>query len=91
MLFVFRCLDKPGHLSLRQQHRAAHLDYLKTFGECLQGAGPLLNDDENMCGSIVILELADQTAAESFAANDPYAKAGLFESVTIDRWNKVLP
>jgi uncharacterized protein YciI len=44
-----------------------------------------------MCGSVIILDVADLAAAEAFAAGDPYAKAGLFASVTIDRWNKVLP
>jgi uncharacterized protein YciI len=28
-------------------------------------------------------------AAEAWAAADPYAKAGLFESVTIRAWKKV--
>ncbi len=91
MLFVFRCTDKKDHLNVRQENRPAHVEYLKGFGDQLFAAGPLLDEKEQMCGSVVILDLADPSAAESFAANDPYAKAGLFEQVTIDRWNKVLP
>ena len=44
-----------------------------------------------MVGSLLILDLADQAAADAFAAGDPYARAGLFESVTIHPWRKVLP
>lgn len=91
MLFVIHCRDKDNHLHIRQDNRPAHVEYLKSFGEQLYAAGPLLNDNEEMCGSVVILDVADKTAAEEFAANDPYAKAGLFSRVTIDRWNKVLP
>lgn len=91
MLFVVRCTDKKDHLSVRQENRPAHVEYLKSFGDQLVAAGPLLDKDEQMCGSVVILDLADRNTAENFAVNDPYAKAGLFEQVTIDHWNRVLP
>ncbi len=91
MLFVIRCLDKKDHLSVRQENRPAHVEYLKSFGEKLFSAGALLDEDEKMCGSVVILDLEDKSEAEAFAAEDPYGKAGLFESTTIDRWNRVLP
>ena len=39
-----------------------------------------------MIGSMVILEAADRAAAEAWAANDPYKKAGLFTSVEITPW-----
>ncbi len=91
MLFVIRCIDKKNHLAVRQENRPAHVEYLKSFGDQLFAAGPLLDNNEQMCGSVVILELPDRQAAENFTDDDPYAKAGLFEQVTIDRWNKVLP
>ncbi|MEA3545913.1 MAG: YciI family protein [Thermodesulfobacteriota bacterium] len=91
MLFVIRCIDKKDHLSVRQENRPAHVEYLQSFGGKLFAAGAILNDDEDMCGSIVILDLVDNAEAEDFAAGDPYAKAGLFEKTTIDRWRKVLP
>ena len=91
MLFVIRCIDKKNHLPVRQENRPVHVEYLKSFGEKLFAAGAILDENENMCGSVVILDLADKAEAETFAAGDPYAKAGLFEQVTIDRWNKVLP
>lgn len=92
MLYVIRCVDKPGHLQVRLDNRPAHVDYLKSFGDKLFAAGPCLSEgSEEMCGSVVILELDSRTEAEAFCAGDPYAKAGLFESVSIDLWKKVLP
>lgn len=91
MLFAIRCLDRPGKLSVRQETRPAHVAYLKGQGEKLFAAGPLLDDNEQMCGSLVIIKAASRAEAEAFAASDPYARADLFSQVTIDRWNKVLP
>jgi uncharacterized protein YciI len=53
-------------------------------------AGPLLDDAGEMIGSLVILDVADMAAAQAWAANDPYAKAGLFESVDLIPWKKVI-
>lgn len=91
MLFVVRCVDKKDHLPVRLENRPAHVDYLKSYGDKLFAAGALLDDDDKMCGSVVIIDVADKAEAEAFAAGDPYAQAGLFEQKTIDRWNKVLP
>ena len=41
-------------------------------------------------GSLLIIDFPDRVAAESCAAGDPYAKAGLFESVEIRPWKKVI-
>ena len=72
-------------------NRPAHVDYLKSYGDKLHAAGPTLDADENMNGSVVVLDLDSLSAAEDFAANDPYAEAGLFEKVLIQPWKKVLP
>lgn len=92
MLFMFFCNDKPGSEQLRLDTRQAHLDYLGGFKDRAMAVGPTLTDDgEHMNGSLLILDLANRKEAEDFAANDPYAKAGLFESVTIRSWKKVIP
>lgn len=95
MHFIFYCKDKPGHEEVRTANRLAHLDYLETHRDRLMCAGPLLAEageaPGRMVGSLLILDLPNRKAAETFAADDPYAKAGLFESVTIHPWRKVLP
>ncbi len=92
MNFVLYCLDKAGHGPVRAENRPAHLDYLKSKLDNIVIAGPLLADDgESVRGSLLVVDVADRAAAEAFAAGDPYAKAGLFESVTITAYKKVLP
>lgn len=91
MIFALICKDKPGALEVRQASRPAHLDYLNRLNEAgkLKFAGPLTGDDGKPLGSLVAVEVADRAAAEEIATNDPYAKAGLFESVEIHGWNWV--
>ncbi|ARC87170.1 YciI family protein [Rhodovulum sp. MB263] len=89
MYFALICRDKPGHLETRKANREAHLAYVAETGVVVQ-AGPFLDEAGEMCGSLVILDVADKAAAEAWAANDPYAGAGLFESVSVQAWKKVV-
>jgi hypothetical protein len=92
MQFAIVCLDKPDHGHLRAENRPAHIDYLNANLEHMVLAGPFLSeDDERPVGSLLILEFDDQGQARAFAEGDPYARAGLFESVTIRPFRKVLP
>lgn len=43
-----------------------------------------------MCGSLVVLDTDDLDAAQAWAAADPYKAAGLFASVDVIAWNKVI-
>ena len=83
------CTDKPGALQIRQDNRPAHLDYIATTG-VVEMAGPFLDAQGQMAGSLVILSVDSVPAARDWAAGDPYAKAGLFASVDIREWKKVI-
>ncbi len=89
MRFALICRDKPGALQTRVDNRSAHLAYIDNTG-VVEMAGPFLDEAGQMCGSLVILDVADKAAAEAWAAGDPYGKAGLFESVTVLAWKKVI-
>jgi len=89
MLIALIARDKPGALQIRLDTRDAHVAYLKENGVVSQ-AGPLLNEAGEMIGSLVILDVADVTAARDWADHDPYAQAGLFESVELIPWKKVI-
>lgn len=92
MLFMFHCVDKAGAADVRAANRAEHLAYLEANADRIFAAGPLLSDDQSgMVGSLLIVECADAASAQEFAAGDPYAKAGLFDSVTIRPWRRVYP
>lgn len=89
MLIALIAIDKPGALDLRKANRDAHVAYLKDSG-VVQQAGPFLSNEGEMCGSLIILDVADMEAAQAFAAGDPYGKAGLFERVELRAWNRVI-
>jgi uncharacterized protein YciI len=92
MHYVLYCLDKSGHSQIRADNRNAHLDYLKTFGSAIFAAGPLLDDaGTGMIGSLLVMDLPDRAAVDRFVAGDPYGKAGLFASVRVSPWRKVIP
>jgi uncharacterized protein YciI len=81
--------DKPGALHIRTANRQAHLDYIASTG-VVEMAGPLLDGDGQMCGSLVILNIDSMEAARDWAAGDPYNKAGLFNATTLIEWKKVI-
>ena len=89
MLIALICTDKPNNLETRLANREAHVAYLKSSG-CVVQAGPFLNEDGEMYGSLVVLDLPDMDAAHAWAAADPYAQAGLFSEVRLEQWNKVI-
>lgn len=89
MKFAVICTDKAGALQIRLDTRTEHLAYIEQTGVVTQ-AGPFLNDAGEMCGSLVILEVDDLAAAQAWADNDPYAKAGLFENVSVQAWKRVI-
>ncbi|MCV3269978.1 YciI family protein [Roseobacter sinensis] len=89
MLVALIAHDKPGALPVRQENRPAHVAYLKESG-AVQQAGPLLDDAGEMTGSLIILDVADMAEARAWAAADPYGQAGLFASVDLIPWNRVI-
>lgn len=89
MLVCLMAHDKSGALDVRMENRPAHVEYLKSTNH-VHLAGPLIDAQGGMCGSMIVLDVPDMATAESWAANDPYAKAGLFENVTLTEWKKVI-
>lgn len=81
--------DKPGALDIRTSTRPEHVAFLKS-SDVVERAGALLDDDGQMCGSLLILDVPDMATAREWAKGDPYAKAGLFQSVELITWNQTI-
>lgn len=90
MLYALICTDHPNSVDVRMANRAEHLAYLDALGDRLKMAGPFLSDDGKPSGSLVVIEATSRDAAQVVAEEDPYARAGLFESVDIRPWNWVV-
>ncbi len=90
-LFHVMALDKPGALDLRLENRAAHLEWAKAAGDTVRMAGPLLADDgESFIGSVFLIEAESEETLKAFQADDPYVKAGLFQTVDIRPFKLVI-
>ncbi|MDF1679852.1 YciI family protein [Ponticaulis sp.] len=90
-LFHVMALDKSNALDLRLENRAAHLEWAKAAGDTVRMAGPLLADDgESFVGSVFLIEAESEEALKAFQAEDPYIKAGLFQTVDIRPFKLVI-
>ncbi len=89
MPYAIQTKDKPDHFHLRTELRDQHLAFLDANLDKLLAAGGLMDDDgTGGHGGILIVDTDDRAEAETFAADDPFTKGGLFESVTVTRWRK---
>ncbi len=82
-LFVIEAYDKPASQTLRDASRPPHAAYLESERQRLVNAGSILDDQGLAIGSLLIVSAGNLAEAEAFAANDPFAKAGLFASSTV--------
>lgn len=99
MLYMINGIDVAGSLEKRLSVRAQHLerlDELKQQGRLIL-AGPLPAIDSNdpgdagFTGSLIVAEFDSLASAQQWADNDPYIQAGVYESVTVKPFKKVLP
>lgn len=72
-----------GAPEVREARRGEHIDYRKRLGSAMPLAGPLLDDQSKITGSVVILEAADRNEAESLASRDPFVGAGVLSLVSV--------
>jgi uncharacterized protein len=89
MLFAVIRHDKPNSLALRLSARPKHLEYLKTVLGSIVYGGALLDDEGKQIGSMLIIDVADQAAADAFAIADPFVEADLFANTSVRPFRQV--
>lgn len=84
MIFAFHLIDRKDAGDLRQRVRPEHKAYLAAVADRIAFAGPLTEDDgETMLGSLLAIDFEDSAAAAQWVADEPFTKAGLYETVTV--------
>lgn len=99
MLYTIISEDVEDSLPLRKSAREAHIERLETLKseQRLVLAGPHPADDSSdpgeagFSGSLVIAEFDSLKAAREWAEADPYVEAGVYLSVTVKPFKRVLP
>ena len=81
-------INKPGVKEQRTALLHAHWDFIAQYDDCLIARGPVMDKDNlgEVIGSIHIVDVPDAAAAETFVHDEPFARAGLFDGILVERF-----
>ena len=99
MLYSIIGVDVADSLTNRMNARPAHLERLTALRDqgklILAGPNPSIDSNDpgeaGFSGSIIIAEFESLAAAQAWADTDPYVAAGVYQTVTVKPFKKVLP
>jgi len=99
MLYAIISQDVENSLEKRLSVRPAHVERLHALKEqgqlILAGPHPAIDNNEpgpaGFTGSLIVAEFDSLEAAQAWADDDPYIKAGVYDSVIVKPFKKVLP
>jgi len=99
MFYAIVGQDVPDSLDRRLAARPAHLARLQAMQQSgrllLAGPFPAIDSADpgaaGFSGSLIVAEFDTLDAAQSWADADPYLAAGVFASVSVKPFRKVLP
>jgi uncharacterized protein YciI len=91
-MYAIVCFDRPDSGALRDQHRAAHQDFLKANSSKVVFGGPLKHTPEGAStGALIVVDCATRKEAEAFIGGDPFYRNGVYESVAVRAFKQVFP
>ncbi|WP_430455945.1 YciI family protein [Rheinheimera sp.] len=99
MYYMIYSEDIANSLSLRLEHRPAHLARLQQLAEAgrllLAGPTPAVDSADpgaaGFSGSLVVAEFMSLSEAQDWAAADPFILHGVYARSTVKPFKKVLP
>ncbi len=99
MLYAIMGVDREDSLEARMAARPQHVARLKALLEdgklIMAGPHPAIDSSDpgeaGFSGSLIIAEFSSLEDAKNWANADPYTTTGVFSSVTVKPYNKVLP
>jgi uncharacterized protein YciI len=86
MFFIVSGRDRPGNIERRIKFRTQHRAHYEALGEDLLLSGPYLDEKGDPVGSMIIMRRDSQAEADAFANVDPYVLEGVFETLSVARW-----
>ncbi|GLP94931.1 YciI family protein [Paraferrimonas sedimenticola] len=99
MWYMISATDVENSLEKRLAARPAHLERLKTLNNqgrlLIAGPHPAIDSEApgeaGFSGSLVVAEFESLEDAQAWADADPYIDAGVYQSVIVKPYLKVLP
>ncbi|HZQ74521.1 MAG TPA: YciI family protein [Burkholderiales bacterium] len=91
-MYAIVCFDRPDSAPLRDRHRAAHQEFLRTNEKKIVFGGPLKASAEGpSTGALIVVACASRDEAEALIGADPFYRGGVYESVAVRAFKKVFP
>lgn len=99
MLYALISQDQSASLDKRLAVRPAHVERLQALKNAgrliLAGPHPAIDSEDpgeaGFTGSLVVAEFDSLEDARQWADSDPYVSAGVYKSITVKPFKKVLP
>lgn len=99
MWYLIYAEDVDNSLEIRMAARPAHLDRIKQLVDqgriLVAGPTPAIDSEDpgpaGFTGSLIIAQFDSLAEAQLWADTDPYVEAGVFKSVVVKPYKKVLP
>jgi hypothetical protein len=99
MWYVIYAEDVENSLALRMQARPAHLERISALVDegriLVAGPTPAVDSEDpgeaGFTGSLIVAQFESLADAKAWADADPYVAAGVFKSVGVKPFKKVLP
>jgi uncharacterized protein YciI len=91
MLHSILCTFRPGALAEAKAKRLDHYEFLRRERNNIVEGGPLTGNDGTPIAMQIVVDRESLEAAHEFISREPYTAAGLFESVSIRQWHRVIP
>jgi uncharacterized protein YciI len=99
MFYAIFGTDREDSLEARLQVRPQHLERIEQLQQegrlLIAGPHPAIDSEDpgpaGFSGSLIVAEFESLEAAKAWADEDPYTLAGVFASVEVKPFKKVLP
>lgn len=99
MWYLIYAEDVENSLGKRMAARPAHLERIQSLVDqgriLVAGPTPAVDSEDpaeaGFTGSLIIAQFESLSDAKAWADSDPYVTSGVFKSVTVKPYKKVLP
>lgn len=90
-LFLMIGFDRhPHQMALRDSIRQQHRDYALANKSQIRLGGAMVDDDGNQYGTMLVFEAESADEVWNWVRNEPFYKAGVYETVAVRKWNLVM-
>jgi uncharacterized protein YciI len=89
--YFFCCRGRPGTEALVEELAEAHWSFMDGYAAAMIARGPTLTPNRTTwTGSMHLVDLPDAQAAQVFAFQEPFYRAGVYGEVLVRRWSNAL-